>query len=46
MRSSIILADGKLERIGEVVYLDVARLESLDHMLVEKAKSATPYSCG
>ena len=46
MRSSILLAEGKLERIGEVVYLDVTRLESLDHMLVEKAKSAAPYSCG
>jgi error-prone DNA polymerase len=46
MRSSIILAEGKLERIGEVVYLDVAGLESLDRMLVEKAKSAAPYSCG
>jgi error-prone DNA polymerase len=46
MQSSILLAEGELERIGEVVYIDVARLESLDHLLVEKAKSAAPYSCG
>jgi hypothetical protein len=45
MRSSIILAAGQLERIGEVVYLDVERLESLDRLLVERPRSATPYSC-
>jgi error-prone DNA polymerase len=45
MRSSIILAEGKLERIGEVVYLDVERLESLDRLLVERPRSAAPYSC-
>ena len=45
MRSSVILAEGKLERIGDVVYLDVERLESLDKMLVERPQSAAPYSC-
>jgi error-prone DNA polymerase len=45
MRSSILLTEGKLERIGEVIYLDVERLESLDTMLLEKPKSAEPYSC-
>jgi error-prone DNA polymerase len=45
MRSSIILAAGQLERIGEVVYLDVERLESLDRLLVERPRSAAPYSC-
>jgi hypothetical protein len=40
-----ILAEGKLERIGDVVYLDVERLESLDRMLVERPHSAAPYSC-
>jgi len=44
MRSSIILAHGSLQRTGEVVYLDVARLESLDHLLQERARSAEPYS--
>jgi error-prone DNA polymerase len=45
MRSSVILAQGKLERIGDVVYLDVERLESLDRLLVERPQSAAPYSC-
>jgi error-prone DNA polymerase len=45
MRSSVILAEGKLERIGDVVYIDVERLESLDKMLVERPQSAAPYSC-
>jgi hypothetical protein len=45
MRSSIILAEGKLERIGEVVYIDVERLESADRLLVERPLSAAPYSC-
>ena len=45
MRSSVILAEGKLERIGDVVYLDVERLDSLDRMLVERPQSAAPYSC-
>jgi hypothetical protein len=45
MRSSVILAEGKLERIGDIVYLDVERLDSLDRMLVERPQSAAPYSC-
>jgi error-prone DNA polymerase len=45
MRSSILLAEGKLERIGEVVYMDVERLESLDQQLLERPRSAEPYSC-
>ena len=45
MRSSILLAEGNLERIGEVVYMDVERLESLDHELLERPRSAEPYSC-
>jgi error-prone DNA polymerase len=45
MRSAIILAEGKLERIGEVVYIDVDRLQSLDQLLVERPQSAAPYSC-
>jgi error-prone DNA polymerase len=44
MRSSILFTEGKLERIGEVIYLDVARLESLDGKLQERPKSAEPYS--
>jgi error-prone DNA polymerase len=45
MRSSILYTEGKLERIGEVIYLDVERLESLDGKLQERPKSAEPYSC-
>ena len=45
MRSSILFAEGKLERIGEVVYMDVERLESLDHQFLERPRSAEPYSC-
>lgn len=44
MRSSILFAEGKLERIGEVVYIDVSRLESLDHLLQERVRAAEPYS--
>ena len=45
MRSSILYTEGKLERIGEVIYLDVERLASLDGKLQERPRSAEPYSC-
>lgn len=43
MQSSLILAFGLLERIGEVIYLDVRKLYGLDHLLQERAPSAAPY---
>lgn len=33
MLSRVLLAHGKLERIGEIVYIDVNRLECLDHRI-------------
>lgn len=45
MRSSILFVEGKLERVGEVIYIDVARLETLDNLLRRRPSSAEPYSC-
>jgi error-prone DNA polymerase len=45
MRSSVLYTEGKLERVGEIVYIDVSKLESLDMRLQQRPNSAEPYSC-
>jgi hypothetical protein len=40
MMASIVLASGSLQRSGEVVYIDVERLESLDTQLRKTAHAA------
>jgi hypothetical protein len=38
MNSSVLLATGKLERVGEVIYIDARQIASLDRELRDLVK--------
>jgi len=38
MMSHVLIAHGKLERVGEIVYIDVEKVGSLDHMILKTAQ--------
>lgn len=42
MMSSVLYARGKLERIGEVIYIDTSSIESLDHLMRQGSPRGVP----